>query len=123
MSVAQSDGSDGRVVLQEETCRAAVQQAGGSVRSLGNQERLVEQLAGGTFGGGRERCPLDSIGLEAAVEHVVPQRYHTVLPPCDKTLSQRHTDECSGLGSLNNNNNNEIIIIKLELNFMRTHRR
>lgn len=113
--MAQSDGSDRWVVLQEETCRAAAQPAGGSIRSLRNEERLAEQLGGGTFGGGRECRPLDGVGLEAAVKHVVPQRHHAILPPRHKTLSQRHTADCRRLGALNNN----IIIIVIIFVFSR----
>lgn len=67
MAVAQGDGPDGRVVLQEET-----------------------------FGRGRQRRPLDGVGFQTPLEHVVPQLHYAVLPARHEALGRRGQEQGSG---------------------------
>lgn len=67
VAVAQGDGPDGRVVLQEET-----------------------------FRGGRQRRSLDGVRLQTPLEHVVPQLHDAVLPARHEALGWQGRDEASG---------------------------
>lgn len=105
VTVTQSDGSDGRVVLQQQTWGTD----GDRETPCENNLRVCAlwwrdvrpdlSRSGDTFGRRRQSGSLDGVRLQTSLKHVIPQLHDAVLPPRHETLdserntgNNRHTD-------------------------------
>lgn len=82
VTVAQRDGSDGRVVLQQQPCSENTTDHLQALAPFKN----TPMLASPTFRGRRQGGPLDGVRFQTSLKHVVPKLHDAVFPPRHKTL-------------------------------------